>query len=87
MYRNDIATIPVNLAGLPAMSIPSGVSAGNLPIGFQIIAPGKEDARLYRVGAALEKAVAERDGAILDRLPRFGRTDQNAGDNSGKGEK
>lgn len=54
MYMNDIATIPVNLAGTPAISLPIAVSEESLPIGFQVIAPVKEDARMYRVGKLVE---------------------------------
>src|SRR5690606_34006016 len=61
MYLNDIATIPVNLAGVPALSLPSGTAAEDgLPVGFQIIAPAHEDARLYKVGGALEHALAQK---------------------------
>ena len=55
MYLNDIATIPANLAGIPGMSIPNGLAdEDGLPSGLQILAPAREDARLYKVGAALE---------------------------------
>lgn len=54
MYLNDVATIPANLAGVPGMSLPSGLSDDGLPVGFQVLAPAREDARLYRVGGALE---------------------------------
>ena len=43
MYMNDIATIPANLAGVPAMSIPAGLSDDGLPVGFQFIAPQQRD--------------------------------------------
>ena len=56
MYLNDIATIPANLAGIPGMSIPNGLAEEDgLPVGLQLLAPAREDARLYQVGAALEK--------------------------------
>ena len=55
MYLNDIATIPANLAGIPGISIPNGVaSEDGLPVGIQFLAPAREDARLYHVGASLE---------------------------------
>ncbi len=54
MYLNDIATIPANLAGIPGISIPNGVADDGLPVGIQFLAPAREDARLYDVGAALE---------------------------------
>lgn len=53
MYLSDICTIPVNLAGIPAMSIPCGLSDG-LPVGFQIMAPPLEEAKLLNVAYALE---------------------------------
>ena len=53
MYLNDIATIPANLAGIPAISVPAGVSAG-LPVGLQLMAPAHEDARLYKYAAVIE---------------------------------
>ncbi|MFV0632571.1 Asp-tRNA(Asn)/Glu-tRNA(Gln) amidotransferase subunit GatA [Demequina sp.] len=66
MYLNDVATIPANLAGIPGMSLPAGVAPEDgLPTGFQILAPAHEDARLYRIGAALEKALAEEWGGTL----------------------
>ncbi len=55
MYLNDIATIPANLAGIPGISIPNGIAENNMPSGIQFLAPAREDARLYRVGSALEK--------------------------------
>src|SRR5690606_28175118 len=55
MYRGDIATIPANLAGIPGMSLPSGLAEDGLPAGFQILAPAMADDRLYTVGAALEQ--------------------------------
>ncbi|MFV0426507.1 MAG: Asp-tRNA(Asn)/Glu-tRNA(Gln) amidotransferase subunit GatA [Beutenbergiaceae bacterium] len=65
MYLNDVATIPANLAGIPGMSLPSGLSDDGLPVGFQILAPARADARLYRVGAALEAALEADWGAPL----------------------
>ena len=66
MYLNDVATIPVNLAGNAAMSLPVGLAPEDgLPVGFQIIAPPMADDRLYRVGAALEGALADRSGGLL----------------------
>lgn len=57
MYLFDLCTLPVNLAGNCAMSVPSGLSADDgLPVGLQIMAPSLADDRLYRVGAAYEAA-------------------------------
>ena len=55
MYRQDLATIPSNLYGGPAMSVPCGLSEG-LPVGLQIMAPTLRDDLLYRVGGAFEAA-------------------------------
>ncbi|MCW2726184.1 MAG: Asp-tRNA(Asn)/Glu-tRNA(Gln) amidotransferase subunit GatA [Frankiales bacterium] len=55
MYLADLATIPSNLYGGPAMSLPAGLSEG-LPVGLQIMAPTMRDDLLYRVGAAFEAA-------------------------------
>mgnify|MGYP006283589081 CR=1 FL=1 len=70
MYLNDVATIPVNMAGLPGMSLPVGLAPeDNLPVGMQIIAPALADDRLYNVGAALERALLDKWGApILDSV-------------------
>ena len=54
MYLNDLATIPTNLAGTAAMSVPSGLSDDGLPVGLQIMAPALGEAVMYRVGAAYE---------------------------------
>jgi aspartyl-tRNA(Asn)/glutamyl-tRNA(Gln) amidotransferase subunit A len=57
MYLNDIATIPANLAGIPGMSLPNGLAdEDQLPSSIQLLAPAREDKRLYEVGAVLEKA-------------------------------
>ena len=64
MYVNDLATIPANLAGIPGMSVPGGVVDG-LPYGLQLMAPAREDARLYEAGAALERLVAQRRGGLV----------------------
>ncbi|HJC30053.1 MAG TPA: Asp-tRNA(Asn)/Glu-tRNA(Gln) amidotransferase subunit GatA [Candidatus Dietzia intestinipullorum] len=55
MYRFDLCTLPLNLAGHCGMSVPSGLIDG-LPAGLQIMAPALADDRLYRVGAAFEAA-------------------------------
>ncbi|MCA5894776.1 Asp-tRNA(Asn)/Glu-tRNA(Gln) amidotransferase subunit GatA [Isoptericola sp. NEAU-Y5] len=73
MYLNDVATIPANLAGVPGISVPNGLSDDGLPVGFQILAPAKADDRLYRVGAALEAALESTwGGPLLDRAPELG---------------
>jgi aspartyl-tRNA(Asn)/glutamyl-tRNA(Gln) amidotransferase subunit A len=66
MYLNDIATIPVNLAGLGSMSLPAGLAdEDGLPVGFQITAPVMKDDLLYQVGGALEAALLSKWGAAL----------------------
>ncbi len=71
MYLNDLATIPANLAGVPGISVPSGLAdEDGLPAGVQVLAPALADDRLYRVGAALEAALADQwGGSLLDRAP------------------
>lgn len=54
-YRGDILTVPVNLAGIPSLSIPAGFSEG-LPVGMQLIGNYFEEATLYKVGHAYEQA-------------------------------
>ncbi|XVS63313.1 Asp-tRNA(Asn)/Glu-tRNA(Gln) amidotransferase subunit GatA [Actinosynnema sp. CA-299493] len=62
MYKADLCTIPANLAGNAAMSVPSGLSdEDGLPVGLQIMAPALQDHRMYRVAAAYEVA---RDAAL-----------------------
>jgi aspartyl-tRNA(Asn)/glutamyl-tRNA(Gln) amidotransferase subunit A len=55
MYMNDILTIPVNLAGLPGMSVPAGFSEG-LPVGLQIIGKHFDEATMYQAAYAFEQA-------------------------------
>nr|WP_042385004.1 Asp-tRNA(Asn)/Glu-tRNA(Gln) amidotransferase subunit GatA [Streptacidiphilus melanogenes] len=71
MYLADLCTIPSNLAGNAAMSVPCGLAPeDNLPVGLQIIAPALADDRLYRVGAAVEAALNEKWGhSLLEEAP------------------
>jgi aspartyl-tRNA(Asn)/glutamyl-tRNA(Gln) amidotransferase subunit A len=73
MYLGDVATIPVNLAGICGMSLPAGLAdEDNLPVGFQIMAPAMQDQRLYQAGAALEAALLSQWGApILSKAPEL----------------
>ncbi|WP_432509073.1 Asp-tRNA(Asn)/Glu-tRNA(Gln) amidotransferase subunit GatA [Kineococcus auxinigenes] len=71
MYAGDVATIPANLAGIPGMSLPVGLSDG-LPVGLQVLAPQQADDRLYRVGAALEaRLVSKWGGPLLAQVPEW----------------
>jgi len=71
MYLNDVATIPANLAGVPGLSLPSGLDQG-LPVGFQVLAPARADDRLYRVGAALEMLLEQQwGGPLLAQAPEL----------------
>ncbi len=74
MYLNDITTIPANLAGVPAMSVPIGLAPEDgLPVGLQLMAPVREDERLYRAGAALEALLLEQWGhGLLAEAPELG---------------
>ena len=74
MYLADVATIPVNLAGICGMSLPAGLAdEDGLPVGFQIMAPAMQDQRLYEVGAALEAALVNKwGGYLIDQVPALG---------------
>ena len=65
MYLNDVFTVPANLAGLPAISVPAGLSADGLPLGLQIIGPAFEEECVLRVAHVLEEA------AQFHHLPAF----------------
>ena len=66
MYLNDVTTIPANLAGVPGMGLPMGLAPEDgLPVGLQIMAPAREDARLYTVGAAVEQLLEQQWGGPL----------------------
>jgi aspartyl-tRNA(Asn)/glutamyl-tRNA(Gln) amidotransferase subunit A len=56
MYLNDFCTVPMSLAGIPAISIPNGLSEG-LPVGFQIAGPAFSENRILDAAHALEKAI------------------------------
>jgi aspartyl-tRNA(Asn)/glutamyl-tRNA(Gln) amidotransferase subunit A len=58
MYLNDVFTVPVNLAGLPGLSVPAGLSSEGLPLGLQVIGRAFDEATVLRVGEVLERAAA-----------------------------
>ena len=60
MYMNDVCTIPSNLAGSPAMSVPWWPAASDLPVGVQVLAPVLGEAAMFRVAAEVERAAPDR---------------------------
>jgi aspartyl-tRNA(Asn)/glutamyl-tRNA(Gln) amidotransferase subunit A len=56
MYLNDVFTVPANLAGLPALSVPAGLSADGLPLGLQVTGRAFDEETVLRVGEVLERA-------------------------------
>ncbi len=77
MYLNDLTTIPANLAGVPGLALPMGLAPEDgLPVGLQLMAPAREDARLYTVGAAVERLLEGEWGhRLLSRAPRLAQTE------------
>jgi aspartyl-tRNA(Asn)/glutamyl-tRNA(Gln) amidotransferase subunit A len=63
MYLNDVFTVPANLAGVPAMSVPAGLDANGLPLGLQVIARHFDEETMFAVAAEVERA------AGFDALP------------------
>ncbi|HWB65270.1 MAG TPA: Asp-tRNA(Asn)/Glu-tRNA(Gln) amidotransferase subunit GatA [Mycobacteriales bacterium] len=67
MYLADLCTIPSNLYGGPAMSLPCGLADDGLPVGLQVMAPVMADDRCYRVAAAVERELGS--DRLLDQAP------------------
>jgi aspartyl-tRNA(Asn)/glutamyl-tRNA(Gln) amidotransferase subunit A len=67
MYAADLCTLPASLAGVPAISVPCGLSE-DLPVGLQVMAPALADDRCYRVAAALE---ASRPRPLMEGVPEL----------------
>jgi aspartyl-tRNA(Asn)/glutamyl-tRNA(Gln) amidotransferase subunit A len=65
MYLSDICTIPSNLAGHPAISVPIGVDDGNLPIGFQVMAPTLGETVMFQAAAEVERLAAFKARPLL----------------------
>jgi aspartyl-tRNA(Asn)/glutamyl-tRNA(Gln) amidotransferase subunit A len=80
MYLNDLTTIPANLAGIPGMTIPMGLAPeDSLPTGVQLMAPARQDARLYRYGAALERLLEDSWGhTLISQAPDLDRAQASA---------
>lgn len=73
MYLGDIYTVSVNLAGLPAMSVPYGADSQGLPIGVQLIGDSFQEKKIFRAGYGLEKAREGQAGCVLDQAPVLGK--------------
>ncbi|MFL5251822.1 MAG: amidase family protein, partial [Rhodopila sp.] len=58
MYLNDVFTVPANLAGVPAISVPAGLDANGLPLGLQVIGKPFDEETVFAVSAAIEQAAA-----------------------------
>ncbi|MBA1338364.1 MAG: aspartyl-tRNA(Asn)/glutamyl-tRNA(Gln) amidotransferase subunit A [Pelagibacterales bacterium] len=58
MYLNDIFTVPVNLAGIPAISIPGGTDNNNYPLGLQLIGKPLDEQKLLNIAYAIEKKIS-----------------------------
>ena len=56
MYLNDVFTVTVNMAGLPGIAVPAGLTEAGLPLGLQVIGRPFDEATLFRVGQAIEDA-------------------------------
>jgi aspartyl-tRNA(Asn)/glutamyl-tRNA(Gln) amidotransferase subunit A len=56
MYMNDVCTVPTNLAGMPAMSVPFGTDAAGLPVGVQVLANTLDEPTMFRAAQVLEEA-------------------------------
>lgn len=65
MYLNDVFTVPANLAGLPGISVPAGLSDDNLPLGLQLVGKAFDEETVFRVAGVLESA------AGFDAVPPF----------------
>lgn len=81
MYLNDVTTIPANLAGVPGMGLPMGLAPEDgLPTGLQLMAPAREDARLYEAGAAIEALLeAHWGGPLWAQVPALSGSASNGG--------
>ena len=57
MYLSDVFTVTANLAGIPGLAMPHGVSKGGLPLSIQLLGPAQQDARLLAAAASLEASL------------------------------
>jgi len=58
MYLNDVMTVPANMAGLPGISVPAGLSSDGLPLGLQVLGKAFDEATILRVGEMIERAAS-----------------------------
>ncbi len=58
MYLNDIFTVPVNLAGLPAISIPAGQDEKGYPLGLQLISKALDEQKILNIALQMEKVIS-----------------------------
>jgi aspartyl-tRNA(Asn)/glutamyl-tRNA(Gln) amidotransferase subunit A len=65
MYLNDVFTVPANLAGLPGISVPAGLSRDGLPLGLQVIGRAFDEETMLKVADVVEAA------ADFDAAPQF----------------
>ena len=63
-YLNDVFTVPANLAGLPGISVPAGLSQAGLPLGLQVLAKPFDEAAIYKVAKVIE------DSATISTMPQ-----------------
>jgi aspartyl-tRNA(Asn)/glutamyl-tRNA(Gln) amidotransferase subunit A len=66
LYLMDVMTIPANMAGIPAMSVPYQLSAANLPVGLQLMSNYFEEDLLFKVGSFLEKPWSRKSPNVLE---------------------
>ena len=70
MYMSDLCTIPANLVGMPAISIPTGLSSQGLPLSVQIMSPANTDNTLLDFSQTLQSLVSFIDKPILNRTEK-----------------
>jgi aspartyl-tRNA(Asn)/glutamyl-tRNA(Gln) amidotransferase subunit A len=69
MYRSDVCTIPSNLAGHPAISVPYGTGQDGLPVGVQVLAPALKEELLFQVASAVEASAVSEFGPVVSVAP------------------
>ncbi len=72
MYLNDVFTVPADLAGIPALSVPAGLDGAGLPLGLQVMGKPFDEETVFAVGAAIERAAGFTAQPRLYAKPRAG---------------